>query len=354
MSRKKLPDLIMTLLVSIAGGWLFASAGQAGEGLAPYPSFAAAEAEVRDLAQTRPEQVQLFIAGKSAGDHDLLLLRVHKGDGIARPAALIGGGIHGDEYIGNRTAMAAAAMLAAGDDPLASQVLQRMDVYILPLINPDGYAATWESEGKGPAKKTRTNQNGVDLNRNFGKPKARLDMPLGYSGSRDPDSTRYVGPAPVSEPEAKAVRDLAQKYRFFAAVDFHSSGGMIIPALDDDPGSHRGLAKMARAYRQAQANRYLIVMFPWWLPIYQGSMEECLYREAGTLAVLIELGQSKDFERGQNVSEFWGFNPRPPETIARIAKDNARAALAALLAAFEYTEGKTEPRPGRELAGNFP
>ena len=353
MNRRNFPALI-TVLVAINCGWLSASLGNAGEGLAPYPSFAEAEAEVRDLAQTHPEQVQLFIAGKSAGGHDLLLLRIQKGDGIARPAALIAGGIHGDEFIGNRTAMAAAAILLASDDPLASQVLQRMDVYVLPLINPDGYAAAWECEGKGPAKQTRTNHNGVDLNRNFGKPKARLDLPLGYSGSRDPASTRYIGPSPVSEPEAQAVRDLAQKYRFFAAVDFHSSGGMIIPVLDDDPRSHLGLGKMAAAYRKAQADRYLIVMFPWWLPIYQGSMEECLYREAGTLAVLIELGKAKDFERGRNVSEFWGFNPREPETIARIAKDNARAAFAALLAAFEYTGGKTELRPGRELAGIFP
>lgn len=329
---------------------------EAVEGLAPYPSPEQAVAEVRGLAEKYPGQVELLVAGQSAGGRDLLVLRIHQGDGQARPAALIAGAIHGDEYIANRTAFAVAVRLLADNDPLATKVLDRMDVFVLPLINPDAYAKTWKTEGKAASKITRTNDRGVDLNRNFGKPRLRVDMPLGYSGAKDPDSSRWVGPAPLSEPESRAVQTLTRKYRFFAAVDFHSLAGMIIPVLEDDRWTQRGLRKMAQAYRGGQADQYSIAMFPWWLPIYQGSMEECLYREAGTLAILIELGKTRDVGTAGPTStlaafilpspdNFWAYNPRDPETIKRISEDNAKAALSALLAAHEYTQGKTEPKP---------
>ncbi|HUT52322.1 MAG TPA: M14 family metallopeptidase [bacterium] len=313
-------------------------------GLAPYPSPEAAADEARALGRDHPGRVEVLSAGRSAGGREVLAIRISKGGGGQRPAALIGGGIHGDEYIGNRTAMAAARLLT-GDDPLAGRVLDKMDVYIIPLINPDGYAATWESAGQGPTKQTRTNGRGVDLNRNFGKPSVRIPLPLGYSGSTDPDSDRFVGPAPFSEPESRNVRRLADEKRFFAAVDFHSSGGLIIPALCDDRFTQRGLRRMARAYRGAQSGKYLITMFAWRLPIYQGSMEEGLYREAGTLALLIELGKPGDFTKRPEKNHFRAFNPGTEEAIGRVADDNARAALAALLAAYEYTGGKTIGRP---------
>lgn len=316
-----------------------------GQELAPYPSPDAVLDEIRNMERLHPGMAEVFVAGKSAGGREILCVRIHRGDDKVRPAALIAGSIHGDEYIANRTAMAAAAMLLHDDDPVAEQVLERMDVYVLPLINPDGYVSTWESSGELPAKKTRTNDNEVDLNRNYGKPAFHIPLPMGFSGSKDPESTRYTGPAPFSEPESKAVRKLARDKMFFAAVDYHCSGGMIIPVLADDRYTQRGLHQAARVYKKALAESYIISMFPWWMPFYQGSMEECLYREAGTVVLLIELGKKKDFKKGKDINHFWRFNPGDPESIARVSKDNAGAALSALLEAYEYTGGKTEPHP---------
>jgi predicted deacylase len=273
-----------------------------------------------------------------------LCLKISKGDGKERPAALIGGAIHGDEYIANRTAMAAAKMLVESDEPDVEKILEKMDVYILPLINPDGYASTWESGGDDPSKETRTNDNGVDLNRNFGKPKYRIPLPLGFSGHKNPESDRYVGSEPFSEAEAQAVRRLAQEKKFFAAVDFHCAAGMIIPVLNSHRYTQKGLREMAKAYKGAQSDRYGIYMFPWWMPIYQGSMEECLFREAGTLAILIELCKPKDLKHEKSKeNHFWRFNPYDKDVIEKVAKDNARASLVSLLAAYEYTSGKTSP-----------
>ncbi len=316
------------------------------EGLSPYPDPVEVYEKVRALAGKNPVRVEIFSSGQSVGSRDILCLRIHRGDGQERPAALIGGAIHGDEYIANRTAMAVAETLIEEDDPMSEKVLERMDVYVLPLINPDGYSKTWESGGDDEPKETRTNDNRVDLNRNFGKPKVRIPLPLGYSGSKNPGSSRWVGPAPFSEPEAQAVRRLAQEHEFFAAVDFHCNGGMIIPVLNDHRYTQKGLRKMAKAYRKAQSDPYGIYMFPYWIPIYQGSMEECLLREAGALAVLIELCKPGDLRHEKSKdNHFWSFNPYEPEVIERVARDNARASLAALLEAYNYTGGESGPRP---------
>lgn len=332
------------LIVLVFLFWAAPSSSLAPE-LWPYPSPAEFAAEVRALAAEHPDRAELLVIGRSAGGRELLCLRIHRGDGLERPAALIGGAIHGDEFIANRTAMAAARLLLSGD-PAAEEALEKMEVYVLPLINPDGYQATWDSGGELGPKQTRTNDRGVDLNRNFGKPEKNLPLPLGFSGSTDPESTRWVGPAPLSEPETRAVIELAREKKFFAAVDFHSSGGMIIPVLCDDKFTQRGVRKMAWAYRYAQSDPYLIVMFPYRLPVYQGSMEEGLNREAGTLAILIELGKPGDFDRNKaRLNHFWRFNPASPEAIDRIADDNARATLSALVAGFDYSGGRTSPRP---------
>ena len=328
---------------AVAAALLLLSAS--GGGLAPYPDLAGAYGELRAFAEAHPGKVELMVGGKSAGGRDLMVVRVHAGDGKARPAALIAGNIHGDEYIGNRAATAAISLLLKEDDALAAEALEHFDVYVIPVMNPDGYEATWASNGEGPPAKTRRNADGVDLNRNFGKPQG-IPLPLGYSGSTKPESTRYTGPEPVSEPESKMVMALARDKRFFAAIDFHASGGIIIPALADDAFTQRGLRRMANTYRANQAMPYIIQMFPYVLPIYQGSMEEGMLREAGTLAVLIELGKSGDMKGGRKKDNyFWDFNPSDPKIIALVSLDNARAAIAALIEGFKYTGGKTEPKP---------
>jgi predicted deacylase len=344
MTRKKNRHLYSGAAVLLV--FLFCGTAPARAGLLPYPSPSEAAAEMRGLAKRHPDRAEVFVAGRSAGGKDILCIRITRGDGEDRPNALIAGAIHGDEYIANRTAMAAAVMLLDTGGPLAERVLDKMDVYVLPLVNPDGYVTTWESSGDLPPKKTRTNDNEVDLNRNFGKPKFRIDLPLGFSGHKDPESDRWVGPGPWSEPEAQAVRELAREHGFFAAVDYHCSGGMIIPMLTDDRLAQRGLRKMTKAYRKAQSDKYIIAMFPWWVPIYQGSMEEGLYREAGALPILIELGKPQDIDsQKRKLNHFWAFNPGESEKIKKVSEDNARAALFALLEAYDYTSGRTEPRP---------
>ena len=76
---------------------------------------------------------------------------------------------------------------------------------LIPCLNPDGIKA-----------KTRTNANGVDLNRNF--PASSWEkIPLANNNSY------YPGIKPASEPETKIIVDLINKYNFKKIVAVHTN-----------------------------------------------------------------------------------------------------------------------------------
>ncbi len=66
---------------------------------------------------------------------------------------------------------------------------------------------------------------GVNLNQNYGFAWNAPPSPL--SGSTDPRSPYYKGPAPFSEPETQALRDLALQHDFKYAISFHSGAEII-------------------------------------------------------------------------------------------------------------------------------
>lgn len=153
---------------------------------------------------------------------------VELGDPHAARRVLVVGCLHGDEPAG----AAVADALAAGPRPVHA------DLWIVPVLNPDGMAAG-----------TRGNAHGVDLNRNF--PWRRI----GAQGS-----ARHSGAAPLSEPESAAAARLVRRVRPTVAIWFHqhlavvdgSQGptdverrfardvGLPLRALPDYPGSATG------------------------------------------------------------------------------------------------------------------
>jgi protein MpaA len=112
----------------------------------------------------------------------------------ARLRMLVVGCIHGDETAGMRVARRLIAAAAPA----------RVELDVVPTLNPDGVAAG-----------TRGNADGVDLNRNF--PFAW--KPLGGG--------EYSGPHPLSEPESRAARDLIRRTRPAITIWFHQPFGLV-------------------------------------------------------------------------------------------------------------------------------
>lgn len=102
------------------------------------------------------------------------------------------------------------------------------DGYVEGLLRWDGYQyvfVRWEGvDNDADGESGEDWVGGVDLNRNYG---FRWNASVS-SGSPYPWAEDYRGPAPFSEPETQAVRDLAIQHDFEYAVSFHSGAENIV------------------------------------------------------------------------------------------------------------------------------
>jgi len=117
-----------------------------------------------------------------------------------------------------------------GSDTRISWLVDNRDVWIIPVMNPDGMDYI-TSTGELWRKNRHLNYDGsygVDLNRNYNG--SENGDPLGewsVGASTVPSDHDYCGEYAFSEPETQALRDLALDQRFEVAIDFHMSGNCI-------------------------------------------------------------------------------------------------------------------------------
>jgi len=114
-------------------------------------------------------------------------------------------------------------------NPTVKSILDKVQFYIIPIVNPDGYLYTWNTSPSSARlwrKNRRQNQGGsygVDLNRNWD------DHWGGEGSSGTPTSETYRGTAPFSEPETKVTSAFILANGPFAGyIDFHAYGQLIL------------------------------------------------------------------------------------------------------------------------------
>jgi protein MpaA len=122
------------------------------------------------------------------------IVAIETGDFDARRRILVVGCIHGNEPAG----IAIATRLAHISPP------RELDLWIVPVLNPDGVAAD-----------TRGNAHGVDLNRNF---------PWHWQHLH---GLFYSGPRPLSEPESRIAARLIRRARPKISIWFHQHMGLV-------------------------------------------------------------------------------------------------------------------------------
>jgi len=175
--------------------------------------------------------------------------------------------------------------------------LSKMRFWIVPILNPDGNDRYWNSHGNSGRKNGRDTlpgqenlAEGVDLNRNY--PFGWSTVPDGSSG--DPLHAWYRGPAPASEPEVRAVMNLAEQERFVLSLSFHTvSTAILVPYTI--PGIGQPEPDIPMHFAQVLANscettrpdkpKYIVKR-----RIYavDGTDQDWLYFTHGTIALLVE------------------------------------------------------------------
>lgn len=113
-----------------------------------------------------------------------------------------------------------------------SEIPASVTLYLIPCANPDGYARSFDLDG-------RVNARGVDLNRNW-------DYQWQMTATH---GTRPIsaGEGPFSEPETAALRDFILERGVEAAIFYHSAMGKIFSGAERDRSPTYELAEMLSA-----------------------------------------------------------------------------------------------------------
>lgn len=245
------------------------SAPEGGGFFSAYRTYDEHVAFMNDLVATYPDLATMVNLGESWNGHILWAIHI-TGPGGDKPGVMYHGAQHGNEIMGPCVVAYLARQLLENydSDPVTAALVDNMDWFLLPIMNPDGYEAG-----------ARLNANRADLNRDWGGPGAGTD--------------------PFSEPETAAMRDFFLSHpNVRAHVDLHSYGYAIIwpwghkEDLCDDHLTFKALGKrMADEIFELRGTSY----------DRQGSIYRTLYRvnggsvdysygELGVWAFVFELG----------------------------------------------------------------
>ncbi|MEM7305221.1 MAG: M14 family zinc carboxypeptidase [Planctomycetota bacterium] len=111
-----------------------------------------------------------------------------------------------------------------GNSPAITDAIDEHELWVVPIWNPDGYVHVFEVDNLWRKnRRVFPGGIGVDLNRNY--PQGWSDP---CSGSTDPSSSIYKGPAPASEAETLTMMAFSEDRHFAKTLDFHSSGQEVL------------------------------------------------------------------------------------------------------------------------------
>eukprot|EP00884_Botryococcus_braunii_P009660 jgi/Botrbrau1/18696/Bobra.0386s0022.1 len=298
-----------------------------------YLSNDALAEHMHDFAKRCKNISRIFSIGKSAKGLDLWALEISSMPGHleAKPNVKYVANMHGDEPTGRQLLLALAEWLCAAkdSDPRAERYIRDMHLYLLPTLNPDGFAGHM-----------RENAAGKDLNRDFPDPIER--------------GSKGLQPSSGTQPEAAAVMAWALETHFVSSASLHE--GAIVANYPYDGSLDRRthysacpddatFVHLAQIYASQHATMHSSAEFKGgitngaqWYPVY-GGMQDWMYLEAKCLEITLELSQNK-----------WP----PVENLPGLFQDNLPALLAFhTAAAFSGVRGFVR-EAGREGEGAGP
>ncbi len=212
-----------------------------------------------------------------------------------KPAVVIVAQHHARELNSGYVAQAAMERIASayGKDPALTKLLDEREVYIVPIVNPDGVNTVFTEERFWRKNRAMNadGSRGVDINRNY-------PFLFGACGTSDQGSSEvYKGPAAASEPEARTMMALQHELRPELYIDFHNHGNEVLtlypPCAKVDPA----MKAMDDHYIERLAKPMGFQSRP---PSASGEAPHYYWSE-GTFAYLVEVGTA--------------FQPRFEETV---------------------------------------
>jgi PKD repeat protein len=174
-----------------------------------YPTYDAYVQLMQDFENDYPDHCEVFNFGTLSSGRELLMARINNGEAEGKPKFLYTATMHGDETAGYVLTLRLIDYLLSnyGTDPRVTNIVDKLDIFINPLANPDG---TFYGGNNTVNGSIRGNANGIDLNRNYPDPE---DGP-------HPDGNAY-------QAETIAFMELAEQYQFVMAANFHGGAEVV-------------------------------------------------------------------------------------------------------------------------------
>jgi len=201
----------------------------------PYYTYSEMVAELDNLHAAYPELIsEKFSIGQSWEGRDIWAVRVSDNAGFEEdePSIVFHSAIHAREPGGVSVLLGFMKYLLSNydKDSTIRWLINNRQIYIIPVVNPDGYVYNESSDGYWRKNKRDKDLNGyfnedydgVDLNRNFSYQWG------GSSSSGNPYDDTYRGPSPFSEPETQALRDFLNSVAPKIVINYHTYSNLIL------------------------------------------------------------------------------------------------------------------------------
>lgn len=289
-------------------------------------------------AQNNPSTVKVILIGSSYEKRPLYALKLTLNNRPNKTALWIDCGIHAREWIAPAFCLwfVQHSLSFYGRNKDITNILDNMDVYVLPVMNPDGYKYTWTTDRMWRKNRSISKGSsciGVDLNRNFDANWCTM------GASHEPCSEIYCGAFPESEPESQAVADFLRSHKDSVQLylTIHSYSQMLLFPYSctlDEVENHQDLLEMAQEAAQNikrhYGNNYKYGAGAKTIYLAPGGSDDWVYNLGIKYSFTFELQ-----DRGE-----YGFL-LPPSHISKACKEAVTAVKAIALKVIEKTQVPT-------------
>ncbi|MDQ7007596.1 MAG: M14 family zinc carboxypeptidase [Acidobacteriota bacterium] len=301
-----------------------------GTDAAGYHDYDQLTAALQQVAADHPEITRLISAGQTVEGRELwwLLITDNPDTEEDEPGFKYISTMHGDEPVGTELLLRLIDRLTDGygTDPQATRIVDEVETWIMPMMNPDGHTAG-----------QRFNSRGVDLNRNFPD---RIDDPQDVPDGR--------------EPETQALMAWQDDHTTVLSANFHT-GALVVNYPYDNNETHSNtytatadddtMVDLSVDYSEDNPPMYGSSRFDRgitngadWYAV-SGGMQDWNYVYRGDMQVTIELDDQK-----------WP----PASRLDGLWNDNRDSMLSYLLRALTGVRGRvTDAETGAPLAARL-
>ncbi len=266
-----------------------------------YHTYETLTQELHEIASDHPEITELTSIGQSVQGRELWMMKITDNAGIEEdePEVRYIAAMHGDEVVGKENCIELINLLTDeySVDPRITDMVDTMEIWILPSMNPDG-----------TAMHQRYNANWFDLNRNFPD---RIEDPVDTTQGRQPETAAIMNWGFTHSPILSANFHggaLVSNYGYDGNAA-HSS--VYTPTPDD---SH--FLSIARTYADNNPSMVLsnsdssynngVCNGADWYVIY-GGLQDWNYVWHGDSDLTVELGNQK-WPYAENLPTYWSEN----------------------------------------------